>query len=49
VAPDSETDRVNEIQQLLDDLQAAVGQQSADASQKLDALEAALDKMRQTE
>jgi hypothetical protein len=33
----------------MDDLLEAVSAQSADASQKVDALEAALDKMRETE
>jgi uncharacterized protein YicC (UPF0701 family) len=47
VAPEGDRGAVNEVQQQLDELQTAVGQQAPDSSQKLDALEAALDKMRQ--
>ena len=47
VAPEGDRGAVNDVQQQLDDLQAAVGQQAPDSSQKLDTLEAALDKLRQ--
>ena len=47
VAPEGDRGAVNDVQQQLDDLQTAVGQQASDAPQKLDTLEAALDKLRQ--
>jgi len=49
VAPERRKKDADEVRQLMDDLLEAVSAQSADASQKVDALEAALDKMRETE
>jgi hypothetical protein len=49
VAPDRRKKDADQVGGLMDDLMAAVSAQSGDASQKVDALEAALDKMRQTE
>jgi len=47
VAPDRRRDEMSELRKLMGDLQTAIGAQSQDAAQKLDSLEAALDKMRQ--
>jgi len=49
VAPERRKKDADEVRQLMDDLLEAVSAQSADASQKVDALEAALDKIRETE
>jgi hypothetical protein len=49
VASERRKKDAEEVRQLMDDLLEAVSAQSADASQKVDALEAALDKMRETE
>ncbi len=47
IAPDSEKASVADLRSLMSDVQNAVTQQSSDASDKLDALEAALNKVRQ--
>jgi uncharacterized membrane protein YccC len=49
VAPERRKKDADQVRQLMDDLLEAVSAQSADASQKVDALEAALDKMKETE
>jgi hypothetical protein len=49
VAPDRKRNEVSELRTLMGDLQSAVSAQSGDASSKLDAMEAALDKLKQTE
>jgi hypothetical protein len=49
VSPDGMKDDVANVRQLIGDLQNAVTQQSPEASNQLDELEAALDRMRQAE
>ena len=49
VAPDRKRKEVSELRTLMGDLQSAVSAQSGEASSKLDAMEAALDKLKQTE
>jgi hypothetical protein len=49
VAPDRRKKDADQVRGLMDDLMGAVSAQSAEASQKVDALEAALDRMRQAE
>ena len=49
VAPDRKRNEVSELRALMGDLQSAVSAQSGEASSKLDAMEAALDKLKQTE
>jgi hypothetical protein len=47
VAPESKRKEVSELRTLMGDLQSVVNAQSGEASQKLDALEAALDKLKE--
>jgi hypothetical protein len=47
VAPESKRKEASELRTLMGDLQSAVNAQSGEASQKLDALEAALDKLKE--
>ncbi len=49
VAPERKLREVGELRKLMGELQSAVSAQSGEASAKLDALEAALDKLKQTE